>query len=219
MNSLPFNNKVAAFTTVASTILSIALIINHPTIGNHELSRQVAENAHEMGINNLVHGGLIGLLMANCLAFAIYSSLRGLSNISVLSALTLYIISTILMTLAALVNGFIYPNFLQEVATHQSELLTYTPLFRAFSWNINQALANTSVIGTSLSIAFWSLNLLQSQQLQKIVAVFGLIIGLTISISIISGWLTLNLFGMTLVVCIQGIWNLAIAYLLLSKTN
>lgn len=211
------NAQISGIILAISSTLSFAVILHHPTISAHELSLQVAENANEMTINGLVHGGLIGCLLVNLLAFTLYSNHRGMANISVLAAFLMYSSSALLMIIAALINGFVYPQFLQQIACCQPDLLEYTPLIKTFSWNVNQTLASASVIGTAIATACWSINLLRSFGIQKLVALCGLTMGSGVSVAIVTGWLTLNLFGMTIVVCVLGMWNVALAYLLFFK--
>lgn len=217
MNSRFTHAQIAGIVIATSSLISMVLITHHPTISAQELSMQVTESAIESQLNGIVHGGLIGLLITNLLAFTVYSTLRGLTKLLVLSALITYFICTIFMTIAALVNGFIFPGFLHEVALHQQDLLQYTPLIRVFSWNINQALANTSVVGTSIAIVFWSINLIHSNWLQKSVALGGILVGAAIIVLLLSGLLHLDLSGMTLVVTTQSLWSIALAYLLFFK--
>jgi len=217
MTSNYSNNQIAGFVIAVSSILSIAIIAHHPTINAREISSQVTEVVAEMKLNNMVHGSLIGLLFLNLSAFTIYSTMRGLQNLLVVLALLAYLMSTIMMTGAALMNGFIFPTFLQNVAQNHQHLLELTPLIKIFSWNVNQTLANTSVIATSCAIALWSLNLIHSNLVQRVIALIGLGVGVTITILMLGGWLALDLTGMTWVVVAQSIWNLGIAYLLMSK--
>lgn len=217
MTSNYSNNQIAGFVIAVSSILSIAIIAHHPTINASEISSQVTEVMAEMKLNNMVHGSLIGLLFLNLSAFTIYSTMRGLQNLLVVLALLAYLMSTIMMAGAALMNGFIFPSFLQNVAQNHQHLLELTPLIKIFSWNVNQTLANTSVIATSCAIALWSLNLIHSNLVQRVIALIGLGVGVTITILMLGGWLALDLTGMTWVVVAQSIWNLGIAYLLMSK--
>ena len=217
MNSRFSNNQIAGMVIAVSSILSIVIMTHHPTINASEISSQVTEMVAEMNLNKMVHGSLIGLLFLNFSAFTIYSISRGLQNLLVVLALFAYLMSTIMMTGAALMNGFIFPTFLQNIAQSHQHLLEITPLINVFSWNVNQALANTSVVATSFAITLWSLNLFTANLIQKLIAVIGLIIGSSITILMLGGWLTLDLTGMTLVVIAQSIWNIGIAYLLIFK--
>ena len=211
------NQQIAGAMIALSSVMSIILMAHHPTTGAHEIAGQVAEIANEARINRFVHGGLIGLLFLNLSAFTIYAMTRGVNNLAVLIALFAYIIGTLLMTGAALVNGFIYPEFLQQTARYHPDLLQYTPLFRSFSWNINQVLADTSVVAISAAMILWSINLFQSHAVQKLIALVGIVVGVVITSLMLSGWLRLDLMGMTAVVVSQTIWNLGIAYLLILK--
>lgn len=190
----------------------------HPTINTTEITSQVVETVSEMKRNKMVHGGLVALLILHLSAFTIYSISRGLQNLLVLMALLTYIMSIIMMSGAALINGFIFPNFLQDIAVNNQHLLELSPLINTYSWNFNQTLSSASVVATSCAITLWSLNLFHSNLRQNLLAVIGLGIGVAIAILMLGGWLALDLIGMTSVVIAQSLWNMGLAYLLISKS-
>jgi hypothetical protein len=190
---------------------------NHPTISASELTGQVTESLKEIQTNGLVHGGLIIGLILNLLAFNIYSASRRTSSLAVKTAMVTYLFSTLFMAIAALMNGFIFPAFLNDIATNQSDLLQYTPIIKTYSWNINQTLAGASVLGTSAAIILWSIDLLNTNLMQKLVAILGVFIGLIICLSMLSGQLHLGLEGMAYVVFAQNLWYIAFACLLFPK--
>jgi hypothetical protein len=214
------NKQTAAILLVFTSCVIIFLMAHHPTIIATDLSGQLTENHREIQINGFVHGGLVVAIILNLLAFTIYSASRSTSSLAVKTGLITYSFSALLMAIAALMNGFIFPAFLDDISTYQPELLQFTPVIRVYSWNINQALANTSVIGSSAAIVFWSINLFSTRLLQKVVAIMGVLIGLAICVSIVSGGLHLDIKGMAFVVFAHSLWNLALAYLLFfNKTN
>ncbi|MFT6268649.1 MAG: hypothetical protein ACJAVV_001464 [Alphaproteobacteria bacterium] len=217
MNRIYSNTQIAGIIIVFSSILSITLMTHHPTISANDISTQVTETISEVKLNKIVHGGLISLLILNFAAFTIYSISRGIQNLLVLIALLAYAMSTVMMTGAALINGFVFPSFLQDIAQDHQHLLEFTPLIKVFSWNINQTFASASVVATSCAISLWSLNLFHANLFQKLVAIMGLSVGIAITVLMLGGWLELDLMGMTAVVLVQSVWNMGIAYLLISK--
>lgn len=218
MNNRYSNSQVAGIIIAVSSLMSVVLMAHHPTAAAHEVSAQVVEIAGESRLNGVVHGSLVVFLILNLFAFTLYSIGRGLHKLAVLMALCAYVISTFLMIFAALVNGVIYPGFLQEAMHHDPSLLEYTPLLRIFSWNINQTLANTSVASSSCAMILWSLNLIRSSLPQKLVGLIGILIGLVAVILVLGGWQKLDLTGMTSVIFMQVVWYLGVAYLLLRET-
>lgn len=208
------NKQTAAALLVFTSCISIFLMAHHPTTIATDLSGQLTENHREIQINGLVHGSLVVAIIINLLAFTIYSASRNKASLAVKTALITYSFSALLMVIAALMNGFIFPAFLDDIATYQPELLQFTPVIKVYSWNVNQVLANASVIGSSAAIVCWSINLLSTRLSQKIVAVMGISIGSAICVSIVSGSLHLDIKGMAFVVFAHSLWNLALAYLL-----
>ncbi|NQZ21586.1 MAG: hypothetical protein HRT53_05955 [Colwellia sp.] len=209
------NLKWAGIIIAASTLLSLFMMMHHPTVTTTGMAAQVAEVQHESLVNNIVHGSLILFVLMTLAAFSIYSNHRGKKHLAVAIAHLFYFVGSLAMVAAALINGYVYPDFLLEYRTASAQELAQLPMFKSLLWSTNQTLAKLGVITMSVAILFWSIDLLRDKGIVKIVAVLGMIIGLGCSVAIIVGVLTLNVAGMTQIVMLQGLWNLAIAYLMI----
>jgi hypothetical protein len=209
------NLKWAGVIIAVSTLLSLFMMMHHPTVASKDIVAQVTEVQHESFLNNAVHGSLILFVLLTLTAFSIYSNHRGKKFLTISIAHLFYFLGSIAMVAAALINGFIYPDFLQGYGSASPQELAQLPMFKSLLWSANQTLGKLGVITISIAIFFWSINLWRDEGIVKVVAVVGMVIGLYCSMAIILGFLTLNLAGMTQVVIIQGSWNLAMAYLMI----
>ncbi len=79
---------------------------------------------------------------------------------------------------------------------------------------LNQTFANLGAILMSLGIVFWSIDLLRTRPLPRLLGMFGLLIGIVPAIALVVGGLHLDVLGMTQVVVLQALWNVGIGVLL-----
>jgi len=209
------NLKWPGIIIAISTLTSLFMMMHHPTVTAPGMAAQVAEVKHESVLNNIVHGALILFVLMTLAAFSIYSNHRDKKHLTVAVAHLFYFIGSIAMVTAALINGFVYPDFLLGYSTASPQELAQLPMFKSLLWSANQTFGKLGVITMSVAILFWSINLSRDKGIVKLVAGIGMVIGLGCSSAIIMGVLTLNVAGMTQVVMLQGIWNLAVAYLMI----
>jgi hypothetical protein len=120
------------------------------------------------------------------------------------------------MTPAALVDGFIVPRValvLPRIAPAGADLLSQ---FAAFAMLFNQAFASCGAVLMSVGIAAFSLDLAHGTSLGiRALGVFGLASGLGCALAIGSGWLRLDLYGMSAVVVLQALWTIGAGVALL----
>jgi hypothetical protein len=76
---------------------------------------------------------------------------------------------------------------------------------------LNQTSANTAVLAMSAGIASWSVRLLQSPGLRRAIGAVGCAVALVPAAGLLIGVMRLNVLGMSTVVMIQGVWNIAAA--------
>ena len=199
------------------SIVSIFVILHHPSIAAHDVQQQINEMIRESPENALVHGSLIMFVILISFCLTAYAQLVGLNYVFVLFGLLIYWLGTLAMITAALMSGFVGPD-LAEIYNETSEdkLLVFVGL-KQLSWLINQSFANLGAICWCVAMCFWGVHLyIQQAQIviTRLFAVASFIAGAGVVLSFSLGWLSLNVFGMTLVLVIVSIWQLGIAWLL-----
>jgi len=207
--------KQAGTLIATSTALTIFMIMHHPTVSADNTSAQVAEVINESSLNNAVHGSLIFMVILTLAAYSVYSRYRGFSKLSVVLGQLFFFISSMAMVAAAVINGFIYPDFIQGFSAATVAELNQIPAIKSVLWSANQTLANLGVITSSAAIVFWSVELLDKNTLNRIIGILGIIIGFYGVLAIALGFITLNLSGMTQVIILQSIWHFAMAYIMI----
>ncbi|NNC99877.1 MAG: hypothetical protein HKN85_06830 [Gammaproteobacteria bacterium] len=210
------NRKLAAYSLASGALVSILMMLHHPSTSSSVAAEQVMEVAHHAGINALVHGILIVLILLFCGCLTVYSMLRGLYRVPVLFALISYFAGSLAMIGAALISGFIFPEIASTFEDAGSaELLTFMSL-RQLCWFANQALANFGTFCWLLSLLLWSLDLVKTPQPIKIIGIVGILVSILAALTLLTGIMRLDVSGMTAVTIILSAWYLMIAYLLLA---
>ncbi len=218
--------KWPALTLALSAILSIAFLLHHPTIQAQKPKQQIAEVMQESMLNNMVHGSLIAIVLLILAAYFSYSLTRGYNKLSIVCAQLSFFIGSLCLVGAALINGFIYPDFVSSFAHTQTNELKHLMQFKALLWSSNQVLANVGVMAQSLAITLWAVNLFSyksetnhqgNKTLTLVIVLYGVGIGLYGLVSISTGYLSLDLTGMTQIALLQSLWHLMISYYMFKK--
>ncbi len=216
--------KWPALTLALSAILSIAFLLHHPTIQAQKPKQQVVEVIQESMLNNMVHGSLIIIVLLILAAYFSYSLARGYNKLSIVCAQ--FIIGSLGLVGAALINGFIYPDFVSSYTQASVSELKNLMMFKALLWSSNQVLANVGVMAQSLAITLWAINLFtyKSELSHKgnkirllVIALYGGGVGIYGLVSIGTGYLSLTLGGMMHIALLQSIWHLMISYYMFKK--
>jgi hypothetical protein len=82
---------------------------------------------------------------------------------------------------------------------------------------LNRSCANAASVAMSAGIGCWSVALLRESGLWRLSGGLGCAVALIPAVGLLSGAMSLNVFGMSAVVVIQGVWYVAVAVLLLRR--
>ena len=208
--------KVTGMLLAVICVLGIFAMLHHPSVASNSIHEQIREVSHEAKINTLVHGVLTAFIILINLCLSHYGKIRGFNRSSIFYGIAVYWIGTIVMALAALMSGIVGP----ELANHY---LLATPdqaeVFRGIfllTSEINLAFAYFSVYCWCAGICCWSFDMFQQNKIIKIFGIVSLLTAIFISISLLFGWVTLSIFGMTIILIAFNSWHLGIAWLLYS---
>jgi hypothetical protein len=213
----PAPNNVAArgagILLIAATILEIAAIAHHPSVASPNIAQAIEQIARMSGLSGWVHGLLIGLLLAVLYVFTEFSWRRGIAFPLVRFGLIAYLIGVLAMICAAMMSGFVTTK-IASLAPHATEAdLQYSGLLLILCSVLNQTFANLGVVLMSVGIVLWSIDLLRSPKLARLIGILGLLIGLLPAAALAYGVLRLDVPGMTQVVLLQSIWNIGVGVL------
>lgn len=207
--------RVAAGVLIAAPLLQVLAMAHHPSVHAREPAEVLTQLRALGNLSGIVHGVLIGLVVAALLALLEFSVHRGLWRPLVRSALAAYALGVIFMTGAALVSGFIAPNVTSVNAGVTPSELQQTVSFLVFAMLFNQAFAKCAAILMSLGIVAWSVDLARGTGPARVLGGFGIASGLACALALAAGALHLDVHGMTLVTVVQALWTVGAGIVLL----
>jgi hypothetical protein len=208
--------RSAALLLIVVPILQIVAMAHHPAVRAADVSAAMQQLRQAGALSAHVHGVLVALMVVQFLALVEFACWRGLARVAVRVAVLTYGAGLLWMTAAALVSGFVAPRvvFLNPGVTPAD--LALTAQFAAFAMLFNQAFARCGALLMSVGIAAWSLDLMRGGVRERVLAGFGLLIGVGCALALSWGTVHLDVHGMTLVTVLQAIWTVGAGALLLS---
>lgn len=235
-------SRFGGIVLIAGSLLTIAFMIYHPTIRAKGLTELVDEFARQQWVNGLVHGSLIALMGLLVVGFSCLSSRMGWQHPLVRAAFISYGMGVIAMIAAALISGFIIPDFVegyQARLTHQMKLSDHGHAVQSLpadpspaasheqlksmlqimglARSGNQVCSRMGVLASSVAYLLWSLVLLRSKGVVKWVGILGTIAGLLLTASLLLGYLPMNVHGMLVFVGVQACWSVAAGWMMLVR--
>ncbi|MDC0602457.1 hypothetical protein OAP14_05435 [Aliiglaciecola sp.] len=213
----PKDLKSTALVLMMFTLLSMSLIVFHPTVGADGVDEKIAEIVQEAALNQGVHGLLIlcTLVFFACCQHGL-KALFGNSLLFSLSSVA-FLFGSLSMSGAALVNGFIFPNAVIWLSTELTLSHEAFTLLSSFSWNSNQALAYAGAIGWLLGIAGWSILAGFGQVKYLLMSSTGMVLSVLNLALFLTGTVHLNLHGAIFLLFSCCIWLLVVVHVLWRK--
>lgn len=214
----PILNNLAApkigILLVVATLLEIAAMARHPSVHSPDIAHAIEEILRLASLSAWVHGVLIALMLGIFYILAEFSRRRGIDRPWVRAALIAYAVGVLSMIGAALMSGFVIGRVAAATAhLADADLRTSAQLLN-FCSVLNQTFANLGAILMSFGIVFWSIDLLRTRPLPRLLGLFGLLVGMVPALALVLGGLHLDVMGMTQVVVLQALWNVGIGVLL-----
>jgi hypothetical protein len=207
--------RSAALLLIGVPLLQIVAMAHHPTVRATGVGEAVAQLRQMGALSAHVHGVLIALMVVQFLALVEFARWRGLARVAVRVGVLTYGAGMLAMIAAALVSGFITPKvvFLNPGVTPAD--LALTAQLSAFAMLFNQAFAPLGAILMSVGIAAWSVDLIRGGVPARVLAGFGVLVGVGCALALSVGALRLDVHGMTIVTVLQGIWAVSAGVVLL----
>jgi hypothetical protein len=153
----PFQLFVHRFIGVLCLVLSligIFVLLHHPTLAGGTTLAVQASLKRVSGALIWVHAGMISISMLLAICMAHYSQWRATQSRSGAwssAANVIFLIGTVALCLAALINGFVAPAWLERLAVHESREGIASVL-----WIFNQKLTMWGGLSMLAAIVFWS---------------------------------------------------------------
>lgn len=210
-------NLAAAGAIGVGALVGILAMALHPSVGAHGLAEGMAEIRREAHAAGVVHGAMIAVLGAWIFGYWVFADRLGLGRSSVRLGLVAFVMGAAAHVGAATISGFVTPSFAaSHGGTGEAELETAHRIM-AYGFHINQALAKLGVVTMSVAFLCWSAVLLRRAGLARGIGVAGIAVGAFPLLAVAAGHLRLNVHGMGLVLLVQALWSLGVAWLLIRE--
>lgn len=196
---------------IGTSAVSLFAMLHHPVAHGGGGASQAQALARIANLASLVHGVLVLLLVAGCMLLAEFAALRVRRVALVRAGRQAYLMGTIALAGAALVNGFAVPALVTSAAADAVGI----DAALALAWQLNQALAGAGSIALAAGIGIWSVDLARGHGPGRYVGYYGVLMAAGLSLALGGGWLSLDVRGMLLTLVLLAVWQVAAGVLLL----
>jgi hypothetical protein len=204
--------RSAAVAIGGGSLLTVALMLHHPSIGSSDLPGTIAEMSRESALSGAVHGALVAVMAVLLYGFLGFSGVLGWRLGRVQAAMICYILGILFLMAAAIVSGFVAPGLAEHFAgAPAARIQTVGPALR-LCWEANQVLAAAGTVFASAAIVAWSLVLFARDAAARVIGAAGILVGIVPAAGLLLGRLTLDVHGMGSVLLAQAAWNSAVAW-------
>jgi hypothetical protein len=208
-------DRLAGTAMAAASLLSVALMMAHPTAHGHRMADFAEEVRRGAMVNTAVHGGLIALSLVLAAGFGHFASRLGLGRFGVRVARTAYAAGVAGMIVAALISGVIVPEYFARYEGRPAEELEYTRHVLGMARATNQVCSRLAVMAMSVAAAIFGWALVKRGQ--RSVGGLGMAAGGVVLVAMPTGNLPMNVHGMLAFVGAQTVWTMGVAWLLLNE--
>lgn len=198
---------------IATAMLSLFAMLHHPVAHSSGAQSHSDAMIRIAGLARLVHGALLATMTLSLVMLAEFAQLRVRSAACVRAGFVVYLIGTLLLGGAALINGFAVPALAESVAANTTGI----EAAYALAWQLNQALAGAGTIALAAGMAIWSSDLVRTPGLTRLTGGYGILSGAALAVALAGGWLQLKVPGMLLSLVLLAVWQAAAGVLLLRK--
>ncbi len=212
MNTLSESRLIpaAGWLWVVGAVLAIVFMLHHPSTSSHETAKMLAELRDKGMLSAWVHGLLIVVMMGWWLAAYGLTVRLGHHRLLPVTGLLMFSVGIFGYSLAAIASGFVAPEIAEIFAGTSTAQMEQGRNLLRISWVVNQAFANLGLIGTSLAILAWGGALITHTGVARVTGVLGIFAGVLPVLLLLSGYLHLDVTGMTMVVVLHCVWYLII---------
>jgi hypothetical protein len=205
---------LARWILLIAALLEVAAMLHHPSVQTPDPLEAAREMVALSFPAAMVHGLLITLLLLVSYGCAVFVSRRGLARPLIGIGSIFYAAGVVVMIGAALVSGFVLSDLARllphATAADSQGLESLFILCRV----LNQTCANFGVMAMSVAIACWSLDLLGSFGISRVVGAWGCLVGIVPVLALPLRWIHLDVHGMAQVVALHASWYVAAAFIL-----
>jgi hypothetical protein len=208
--STPLASRVAGTVLAACSLVTIAAISHHPVVRARRGAEVIEGIVAAGAADRAVHGTLLVIVLAMVFALGIYTLRRRRLHVC-LAAWMAFCCGSGALVAAVLIDGFFVPGFAQRCIGVSGDALAPALTVLNASAVAIQVLTAFGFIAMNGGTLLWSVDLLLDRGFARVVGLLGIVSAIAVIGLIVLGG-TLNPHSLTLIVSIQALWYLAIAW-------
>jgi hypothetical protein len=209
------SDSAVGMTMAVSAVLSVLLMMAHPTAHGPHMPAFAEEVRREALLNMAVHGSLIALLLVTAAGYSFVAGRIGSSTFLMRLAMTAYGAGVAGMVAAALISGMVVPEFLVRYEGRPPEDLELARHALGLARAVNQVCTRMAVVALSASAAMFGVALWKFGTQTRAVGILGILAGVLPVAALAGGYLPMNVHGVLAFVGAQTVWTLCLAWLLI----
>ena len=215
----PGSPRTAGVILIGATLLEVLAMAHHPSASTPDIAEAVRQVARLGQLSGWVHGGVLATML--CIAYGLLEFVRrrGWSRPWMRAGAIAYGTGVLAMIGAALVSGFVLPDLVASTPHASAADLAINAQLLVLCRVLNQSCANFATIVTCAGILCWSIDLARERGGLRLLSLLGLLVGILPAVALISGWLRLNVHGMSEVVWLWALWNFGVALALMRPND
>jgi hypothetical protein len=193
------NQRNIGILLMVSAVAAIFLMFHHPS------------HFHSSNLNALIHGGMIAVILVATLGVTFLAISQEMRRPFVLAALLLYGVGSIFNILAALINGFVVPQWLAQATGPNIEDI------QSLAWIINQNAGRLAVYTHGLGILSFGIHLLLNAptRLGRLISLVSLLIGSFTPLVLVLHDNRLTVHTALIIYSLESLWLMAISLMLI----
>lgn len=209
-------SRLAGVVIVASAVASIAAVALDSMASGHDALSIMQSMVKLQSSHQLVHIVAMACLAGLTFGYSVLSQRLGVRRAPVLAGLVAYGFGSMLMMIAAVIDGFISTDVAAMFVGKSPEAV------KAGYWMIQAAsngalidLARVSWVFQSIAALCWSVALLGEQGYARKVGMLGLVVGTLPAVAVFQAGSNMTDTVVITILLLQAVWNLAAASVLI----
>jgi hypothetical protein len=206
------DNRLGGIALIVGAVSGMITMSLHPVTGPHPITPAQFEKLATLmiGVHVLAIAGIPFSFLG---ALALTRRLNSPARLA-LVGLVIFSLGLVAVMIAPAISGLVGTEILRHVIERGADTEQWRTLMK-YNYLINQAFAKIFVAASCSAVALWSLTIVQRRAFPVALGIYGLLLGPTLVIAMITGGLSLDAHGFGLIIFSQAIWLIIAGILLL----
>ncbi len=195
---------------ITGSLLSVLVLSLHPTGRDLLDGPSFPAQAH---LNSGVHALALVAIPALFLGMLGLARRLGSSDLTA-AALVAYGFGGVAVLSAAVASGFVATDVFERVLENQGDPQSVYHILAWYTFRINQAFAQVSLVASCVSILCWSIAIVLGRKMTTAAGVVGALVGAAVLALFLAGHLRLDVHGFGIAIFAQSAWFVWVGVLL-----